>query len=138
MVYLDANLFVYAITHDPSEHPKARAATAILARMVTGELRAVTSFLTWDEVVWVVWRLTGLENAIRAGRALLTLRNLNFIKVDLQIILKSQELVAKYGLKPRDAIHAATALVEGEREIVSDDKELDVVREIRRIPLVGD
>jgi hypothetical protein len=138
VVYLDANLFVYAITHDPSEHPKARAATAILARMVTGELRAVTSFLTWDEVVWVVWRLTGLENAIRAGRALLTLRNLNFIKVDLQIILKSQELVAKYGLKPRDAIHAATALVEGEREIVSDDKELDVVREIRRIPLVGD
>lgn len=50
-------------------------------------------------------------------------------------MIRAQELVERYQLKPRDAIHVSTALTAGEREIISDDAELDTVREIRRRPL---
>jgi len=47
------------------------------------------------------------------------------------IILKAQELIERYRLKPRDALHISTAIASGETEVVSDDVELDVVGEIK-------
>jgi hypothetical protein len=132
MVYLDSNVFVYAVTHDPVRNSKSREAVGILRDVEDGRIRGVTSFLTWDELAWVVWRLKGREAGVRAGAALLKLRNLSLLTVNLSVMLRAQELIERYQLKPRDAIHVATAMMAGEKEIVSDDAELDVVREIRR------
>ncbi|MGI0081194.1 MAG: type II toxin-antitoxin system VapC family toxin, partial [Nitrososphaerales archaeon] len=67
-----------------------------------------------------------------AGLAFLKLRNLSLLTASLEVMLRAQELTERYELKPRDAIHVSTALTAGEREIVSSDAELDVVKEIRR------
>ena len=77
----------------------------------------------------------GTEAGIRAGAAFLKLQNLSLLTVGLPVMLRAQELVDRYQLKPRDAIHVSTALTAGEREIISEDTELDVVREIIRRPL---
>jgi predicted nucleic acid-binding protein len=135
MVYLDSNVFVYAVTHDPSQNKKAREAVSILTTVEESRVRGVTSFLTWDELSWVVRKLEGREAGIRAGAALLKMQNLILLSVNLTVMLKAQELLERYSLRPRDAIHVSTALIAGEREIVSEDADLDVVREISRRPL---
>ena len=54
MVYLDSNVFVYAVTHDPSKNKKAEDALAVLRNIEESKIKGVTSLLTWDELVWVV------------------------------------------------------------------------------------
>ncbi|MBI3022213.1 MAG: type II toxin-antitoxin system VapC family toxin [Thaumarchaeota archaeon] len=135
MVYLDSNVFVYAVTHDPASNKKAKKAISILRDVEESRTRGVTSLLTWDELAWVVSRLEGREAGIRAGATFLKLQNLTLLAVSLSMMIRAQELIERYQLKPRDAIHVSTALTAGEREIISDDAELDIVREIRRRPL---
>jgi uncharacterized protein len=135
MVYLDSNVFVYAVTHDPGKNKKAEKAIAVLRSIEESRIKGVTSLLTWDELVWVVWRLEGRESGIRAGSAFLKLQNLSLLPVNASVMLRAQELIDRYQLKPRDSIHIATAMIAGEKEIISDDAELDAVRETRRRPL---
>ena len=135
MVYLDSSVFVYAVTHDPSKSAKAKEAIGILREVEENKTRGVTSLLSWDELAWVVWRLEGREASIRAGAAFLKLKNLSILAPGLPVMLRAQELVERYQLKPRDAIHVSTALNAGEKEIISEDEELDVVAEIIRRPL---
>ncbi|MDA4130622.1 MAG: type II toxin-antitoxin system VapC family toxin [Thaumarchaeota archaeon] len=137
MVYLDSIVFVYAVTHDPTRNKKAKEAVNILRGLEEGRgARGVTSFLTWDELSWVVRKLEGREAGIRAGSALLKMQNLVLLTVNLTVVLRAQELLERYSLSPRDAIHVSTALIAGEREIVSEDADLDVVQEISGRPLV--
>jgi len=136
VVYLDSNVFIYPLIYDLDAEPKAKASRNLLSDVVNGRVRGVTSTLTWDEVVWVVWKVIGYDEAVRAGAALLTLPNTDFMDVTPLTLMKAQGLIDKYGLKPRDSIHVATAILAKEPEVVSDDEELDVVKEIRRVPLV--
>jgi uncharacterized protein len=135
MVYLDSNVFVYAVTHDPLENTKAKKAISVLRDIEENRIAGLTSLLTWDELVWVVWKIEGRESGIRAGSAFLKLQNLSLLPVNGSVMLRAQELVYRYNLKPRDSIHVATAIVAGEKEIISEDAELDIVRETRRRPL---
>lgn len=136
MVYLDSNVFLYPLVYDERAEPKAKAAARVLRDVTGGRVKGVSSALTWDEVVWVVWRVVGYDEAVKAGSRLLSLSNVEFVEVSDLVLVKAQALVEKYGLKPRDSIHVATALLVREVEVVSDDEELDRVREIKRIPLI--
>ncbi len=69
------------------------------------------------------------------GKRFLGLPGLNFIKLDRKIIDKAQDLITNYSINPRDAIHAATAIINNISEIISDDSDFDVIKEIKRIPL---
>ena len=51
MIYLDSNVFLYPITNPDSE--KGNAAKRLLMRLANGQIEAITSSLTWDELVWV-------------------------------------------------------------------------------------
>ena len=135
MVYLDANVFLYPMLYDPATEPKAKRARDLLTDVVSGKIRASTSTLTWDEVVWVIWRLVGRPEAVRAGTLLLRFPNLRFVEVTGPVITKAQEVMTEYGLRPRDSIHVASALIIGDNEIVSDDVDFDRVDIITRIPL---
>ncbi|MCP8308551.1 MAG: type II toxin-antitoxin system VapC family toxin [archaeon] len=135
MVYLDSNIFLYTILYDSKLNPKAKKAVSILSSVEEGRIKGTSSLLTWDEVVWVAWKLVGYEYALKASASILRMPNMNFVGVDERVILKAHELVERYKLKPRDAIHISTALLIGEKEIISDDEEFDVVKGIKRIPL---
>ena len=54
MVYVDSNVFVYAVTHDLTRSPKARRAVRVLKDIEGGQKEEATSLLTWDEATWVV------------------------------------------------------------------------------------
>lgn len=133
-VYLDSNVFIFAVLYNDERAEKART---ILRKISLGELKAVTASLTIDEVVWKVLReKRDRDLAIRAGLKILDFENIEIMDVGgrtLRIALKFMEVYPT--LHPRDAIHLATALVAGVQTIVSDDADFDPIKEIKRKPL---
>lgn len=130
MKYLDSNVFIYPILYGDK---KANSCKEILLKVAKNEMKACTSILSWDEVVFVVKKFRGKEIAAIEGSKLLRMPNLIFLKVDEPIIFKAQEIVSKYHLNPRDAIHAASAISSNCNEIISDDSNFDIIPEIKRV-----
>ncbi|MDW8034565.1 MAG: type II toxin-antitoxin system VapC family toxin [Nitrososphaerota archaeon] len=133
LLYVDSNIFLYPIIYKIEAVEEAKRSRDLLLRIALGDVEAYTSMITWDEIVWVVRRSFGLEPSIEQGKLFLTFPNLRFLAVKKSIVLRAQELLEKYGIKPRDAIHAATAIENRITNIVSYDKDFDVIREIKRM-----
>ncbi len=132
MHYFDANVFLLPQLYEESIE-EVRKAKEYLLKLATGEIEACTSVLTWDEVVYVVRRRAGREKASIAGRKFMSFPNLKVVPVDFRILQAAQELVEKFGLLPRDAIHAACAIRYTEGIIVSCDPDFDRVEGLRRV-----
>ncbi|MEM2019273.1 MAG: type II toxin-antitoxin system VapC family toxin, partial [Candidatus Nitrosocaldus sp.] len=75
----------------------------------------------------------GVERAIEQGKMLLRFPNLKILSINKATIIKAQELMERYRLKPRDALHIAVALENRLNRIASYDKDLDGVDGIERI-----
>ncbi|HLF06987.1 MAG TPA: type II toxin-antitoxin system VapC family toxin [Thermoplasmata archaeon] len=134
MVYLDANVFVYAVTGDDSV-PEAKRSRAHLRKVGAGELAGLTSTLTWDELVHVVAKRIGPIEARQAGTYFLGIPRLQVITVDRRIVKEAQRIHSSFGLKPRDAIHAASALTAGEPDVMSDDSAFSRVNGLRTVSI---
>lgn len=124
--YLDSNLFLFGILYED------KSAKDIMQQVITKEFIAITSVLTWDEVVYTLKKLLGKEIALYEGRKLLNFPHLQFIDADKRIVSNAQSLIEKYNINPRDAIHAATAIINNANEIISDDRDFDIITEIKR------
>jgi predicted nucleic acid-binding protein len=132
MLYLDANIFVFSILSTESYGNKAEA---ILQRIQSGEEKAMTSVLTIDEVFWAVKKSRGVEKALEAGQALLAFPNLEVVAANREIAFVALQIIEESRLDPRDAFHAATAIVKKADCIVSNDAHFDKVKNIKRRPL---
>ena len=135
MKYIDSNVFILPVVYDTKVENKAEAAKNILIKIADGDLNAATSFLTWDEIVWTVRKLINPKIAAKEGGKFLQFPNLELLEVKRNVIDKAQEIVKKYGIKPRDAIHAASAIENGIKEMISDDSDMDKIKEITRVSL---
>jgi uncharacterized protein len=125
--YIDSNIFVQGILRGDERCKE------VILKIARGEFSGVTSVLSWDEIVFVISKFLGKDIGIREGRKFFDLPNIEFVDVRKETILLSQKLVEKYGLKPRDAIHSATAISMKLMEIVSEDKDFDKVLELKRV-----
>ncbi len=130
--YLDTTVFTYAALYADS---KSNNCKNLLIKIGKNQVEGFTSLITWDELIYIVKKTLGREISIEEGEKFLKLPNLKFIDLNIKIIQKAQELITTYSLNPRDAIHAATAIVNNIAEIISDDSDFDVIKEIKRIPL---
>ncbi|MEM2210289.1 MAG: type II toxin-antitoxin system VapC family toxin [Nitrososphaerales archaeon] len=124
---------MYPIIYEVEAVEEAKRSKDLLLRIAFGDVEAYTSIITWDEIVWVVKKTFGLEPSIEQGKLFLTFPNLKFLAVKKSIILRAQEILEKYKVKPRDAIHAATLIENKITSIVSYDKDFDIIKEIKRI-----
>ncbi|MEM2280346.1 MAG: PIN domain-containing protein [Nitrososphaerota archaeon] len=88
-----------------TEVEEARPANDTLLKIVKGSMVAYSGILTWDEVVWVVWKIAGRQTVIKQGSALLSLPNLRLLSMDEELELKAQEVFEKYNLAPRESLH---------------------------------
>ena len=132
-VYVDSNIFLFPVIYEGI--PKAKRAEEVLRKIATGELEAYTSTLTWDEVVWVVYKVMGYADSVEIGRKLLAFPNLRLISVSSEVIIEAQRLMEGYRLSPRDSTHCASALLRGVKLSISEDKDFDVVKELVRLSL---
>ena len=129
MIYLDSNVFIYAALNEEEKGNKSRELIKIIR---TGGQRAATSSLTFDEFLWKVKKERGFEAALVAGKAFLELSNLVLLDVTITTISVAYEIIKEYKLDPRDAIHAASAIVNGIQTVVSDDPDFDKVKKLKR------
>jgi hypothetical protein len=133
LIYVDSNIFIYPIIYDEAAVSEAKRSKDFLLKIASGKIEAYTSTLTWDEVTWIIRRIFGVNPSLSEGKKLLTFPNLRLLGIKKTTILKAQEIAERYKLKPRDAIHTATALENKITTIVSYDKDLDLPTEIKRI-----
>jgi uncharacterized protein len=129
VIYLDSNVFVYAAIGGNREGTWCRD---LIRRIARGEDEAVTSALTVDEVVYQVRVSRGVVASIEAGEAVLQMAHLTVAPADAETLWKSLDVGRQLGLYPRDAIHAATALLRGTPELVSEDTDFDKVEGLKR------
>jgi predicted nucleic acid-binding protein len=129
VLYLDANVFVYAALNLEAVGNRARS---LLREVQEGKMRAASSALTFDELVWAVKRYRSLEDAATAGEAFLNMPCLKLVDVNGDLLSSALELIRGYQLDPRDSIHAASALSENAETIVSTDEHFDKIKGIRR------
>jgi uncharacterized protein len=128
MLYLDANVFIYASINTGE---LGKSAEALLAQVQRGEEKAKTSVLTFDEVFWAI-KKQNLKLALQVCQALLNFPNLDIVPVDRELALAALHIIKEHNLAPRDALHAATAIAEKADYIVSTDAHFDRVNELKR------
>lgn len=119
--YLDANLFVHA---SASKDIVGESCLKVLDWLAKGKITGVTSFLTFDEVFYKLDKLCGFDKALLFTGNFLALPNLAFADVDSEVILAAFKIIKQHNFHPRDAIHAATALLYKTDTLVSEDKRL--------------
>ncbi len=129
MKYLDANVFIYPVINN---NKRADFYRKIIYEVVSGKIKACTSVLTWDEVIHYLKKEKGKNFALMQSEKFLKLPNLCFIETSIHIIIKAHQLMKKYEINPRDAIHVATAMSCSSEEIISEDKIFDKIKEIKR------
>jgi uncharacterized protein len=130
MRYLDANVFLYPLLH---EGPPVDAAIRHLRALLDGEAHGCTSALTLDEVAYVMQRAGYREAGIEECQRLLGMPNLRVLPATPDTVRTALDLMERVPmLRPRDAVHAATALDAGIFTIVSDDRDFDKVPGLRR------
>jgi len=134
LIYLDSNVFISAALYDDEVGDNARE---ILRRVRTGVEDAATSALTFDEVCWIVRKVKGRGPALRIGKAILRMRNLEIIDVDREILWASYGYLEKEVLDPRDSIHLACAQKSGANIMVSEDTDFDGIDEMENIDMKG-
>ncbi|WP_309895540.1 type II toxin-antitoxin system VapC family toxin [Archangium sp.] len=123
LCYLDTGVIVTPLLKN-REQSVIDECQGWLEKVARGEIRALTSYLTWDEVTWVVGKASGAyerQKAIRAGHLLLGLKHLEFVPVDEQVTQRAQGLLTTFGFKPRDCIHASSALLHAGGQLLTLD-----------------
>lgn len=132
MLYLDANVFIFAALNTEEYGGKA---LALLKKIQQGEVQAITSALTFDETFWEVKKNRGIEKALETAEAMLNFPNLEIISADREVVSSALQIIREYHLAPRDAIHAATALMKKAETMVSTDPHFDKIKKLKRKPL---
>lgn len=128
-VYVDSNVFLYAIGTD---HPHREPCRTLVRAFAEGQLTGETSVEAIQEIV---------HHRRRRGDAAATERGRRAAEVcaavhpfDREVMLASLELIDRYPALPtRDAVHAATALAVGVTLVISADRDFDGVTGLERV-----
>lgn len=118
-VYLDANVFIYALEGEP--HTK-ELVTPFFAALDAGDIDGVTSDLTLAEVLVYPYRTENAELVDRYERLLSPTSNLTRVPVTLEVWREAARLRGETQIKLPDAVHLATAEAERCEFVVTNDK----------------
>lgn len=130
MVFLDANVFLYAAGH---AHPLRDPCRGVLRRVEDGSLAAVTNVEVVQELLYVLWRRGRAEEGRRLARSVLGLFP-EAHALAAEDLAEALDLLERHpDLTPRDAVHVATMRRHGIDTLISADTHFDSVEGIHRI-----
>lgn len=124
---IDTSIFIYLLEESPEHLLLSRK---LLRAVEIGKLSGIFS------CIGVLELLTGLKKQGRADLVdqykfiLANFQNLTIVGIDADTVDIASDLRAKYALKTPDAIHVATAISEGAKTFVTNDKRLKQMTEI--------
>lgn len=129
-VFLDTNIFLYAAGQ---AHPQRDACVAVLRRVAAGTLEANANSEVIQEILDVLVRRGRGEDGVALARHVAALFP-DLLPVTGEDMRRACDLIERYPrLSVRDAVHAATMLGNGLKQVISVDEDFDQVREIRRV-----
>lgn len=123
--YLDTSILVTPFLKNREQSVLDRC-ELLLERAASGHALVVTSWLTWDEATWAYGRAHGKfdrASAIALGEALLQVECLRFVSIDRATVTLANRLLAETGCRPRDCLHAASALIHASGRLFSLDSD---------------
>lgn len=116
-VYVDANIFIFALESEPRFGPPS---AAVLRAVDEGSCIAITSELTLAEVLVKPIEL-GRSELAEQFMTVVSRSDLRLHPVSRAVLLLSADIRAKHGGRLADAIHVATAVEAGCQVIVTED-----------------
>jgi uncharacterized protein len=129
-VFLDANVFLYAVGGDG---PYREPCRAVLLAVGRGNLDGITNAEVLQEILHVRARRRGIKDAIAAVRAAAGMVA-DLLPVTLEDVLEACALLnAHPTFGARDALHAAVMKNAGINLIVSVDRDFDVIKSLKRL-----
>ena len=129
MIYIDTNVFVYASIEKGVLGEKARM---LIKSIQNGENPSITSAITLSEVVYAIRKEKGLEAALEGGKAVLEMDGLRIAELDRGVCFDTMEIMRETKLQPQDSIHYATMKHHGITAIITEDKEFNRIKDIKR------
>ncbi len=131
-VFLDSNIFMYAAG---APHLYKIPCVQILLGVERGTLRAAINTEVFQEILYRYNRLKLADKGLALSREILRypLVILPITEADIRLAVDVFDVHRSAGLKPRDAIHFATMQNNGLTQLISADKEFDVIPNIKRV-----
>ncbi|MFW5946108.1 MAG: type II toxin-antitoxin system VapC family toxin [Candidatus Natronoplasma sp.] len=127
-MYIDSNIFIYSAVDKNQLGENCRN---IVEKIENGSLNAASSYLMLDEVLWILQKNIGKEDALESTKMFLSLP-IKWIDVKRDIMYQSLELYDSTDLTPRDAIHMASMKKEKLTVLLSEDDDFDDIEGIER------
>lgn len=129
-LFLDANIFLYAIG---SEGPHREPCRAVLAAVGQGSLEGVTNTEVLQEILYVRSRRVNMKDATKAARAAAGMVA-DVLPVTQKDVLNACSLLDSHpALGARDALHAAVIKNAQISTIVSVDRDFDSIKSLKRM-----
>ena len=131
MIYIDTNVFVYAIEN----HPKYGAACKkILTDIMHKEIDAACSVIVLAELLNVLVRLRKLTGGkLDVKRSMQAILSLPITWFDLNFFVMENAAGYNYKISGIDYVHIATMEINAIKKTVSADAELDKVDSVERV-----
>jgi len=131
-VYLDTNIFIYALEGFPDFVDEL---TELFESLQQGTLSAVTTELTLADVLVMPFVDRNMERQTEYQQVLQSSDALYVAAVTRNVLIEAAQLRALNNLRLPDAIHAATAILTGCETFLTNDRRLRTVRGVEVILL---
>lgn len=128
-MYIDSNIFIFAATDKDELGQNCRELMELINEQ---KITCAASYLVVDEVIWILKKMVGKENAVKIVKTMLSMP-MKWIVVDRPVIMKMVDIYGRTTLDPRDAIHVSSMKDIGLSVILSEDADFDKVEGIERI-----
>ncbi len=128
-MFLDANIFIYSFGN--KEGASKSACANQLKRIINGEMRAQTSTLVLNEVLYYFENKYSKQDALRIFNNIISFKNLDILPVDRNALLYVSEF-SNAGFEASDAYHAAVMKSNGLDTICTYDKAFDKAKGLKR------
>lgn len=129
MKLIDTNIILYSLGR---EHPLKEPCRNIIYKVVSGDISANIDVETIQEVFHIYASRNERQKAVKASRYLLEIFPEPFWISKSEILLAISLLDRYPSLVARDAIHAAVVMSNKLSGIISEDKDFDMIRGIKR------
>ena len=129
ILYIDSNIFIFAAINQDEYGEKCRR---IIELIEENRISCAASYLIIDEVIWVLKKKIGKKDAIKITRAILSLP-IKWLNIDEPSIMRMINIIENTDIDPRDALHVACMMNNGLSTILSEDKDFDRIKNIKRI-----
>lgn len=117
IVYLETSCLIYTVERNPDFYPLL---VPLWAAAQSGRISLISSKLSILECLVGPYK-TGNQRVLAGYEAIFSVRDLNLIPIEEQILREAARLRSASRLKTPDAIHAATALTANAATFVTND-----------------